>query len=298
MNSQVGKEIGGLSSQGRNSRIGIGSESRRVAQVASDLREERLAFRNRRSATWLGARRRRRGQETHERSEHLDIAQNRERLGGIGRVRAVVGRGYGRGEEATFFALRLEELVGNAHFDVVSLSGEDQQRFVLCLPSEPGYGSVVAIVVGVAHDSTLLGVRITGNHDVQLSLDLHPGFGWCFLGEIREDVGVANLLHEPATKDGGRNSKNDIVRGRKIGLGEVARGGHAAHAVDGENIMHPAVRRAFRSLLKSDFARWSIGRNERWNGIRPVIRSGRELILRIHLCTRYDATSHVSSPGP
>ena len=47
-----------------------------------------------------------------------------------------------------------KELVGDAHFHVVGLAGEHQQRLVLRLPSEARDGAVVAVVVGLAGDGS------------------------------------------------------------------------------------------------------------------------------------------------
>src|ERR1700730_12568979 len=111
VNGQVGEKIGGFSSEGGNSRIGIRGERRGVTQVASDLREQGLAFRDRRGAARCGGGRRRRRQESHESGAGFAITQNREGLGWSGRICAVVGRGCGSGKNTAFFALGLEKLV-------------------------------------------------------------------------------------------------------------------------------------------------------------------------------------------
>src|SRR5215831_19604607 len=46
-----------------------------------------------------------------------------------------------------FVALSWEHLVANADFDIVSLSREDQQRFVLSLPAETRDRSVVSVFI-------------------------------------------------------------------------------------------------------------------------------------------------------
>ena len=52
-----------------------------------------------------------------------------------------------RGELAgrRLVALGLEQLVGDAHLDVVGLAREQQQRLVLRLPAEARDGAVVAV---------------------------------------------------------------------------------------------------------------------------------------------------------
>ena len=57
-------------------------------------------------------------------------------------------------------ALGLEQLVGDAHLDVVGLAGEHQQRLVLRLPSEARDRAVVAVVVRLAGDGPARQVEI------------------------------------------------------------------------------------------------------------------------------------------
>src|SRR5262249_31398406 len=51
---------------------------------------------------------------------------------------------------------RREQLVGNAHLDIVSLSGEHGERLVLRLPAEARDGAVILVTVGMSGDSERL----------------------------------------------------------------------------------------------------------------------------------------------
>src|SRR6516162_294649 len=51
-----------------------------------------------------------------------------------------------------FFGLR-KQFVGNAHLDIVGLTCEHRDRFVLCLPAEAGDGTVIAAAVGMARNA-------------------------------------------------------------------------------------------------------------------------------------------------
>ena len=53
---------------------------------------------------------------------------------------------------AIFFTLGLEQIVRDAHLDVVGLAREHQQRLVLRLPPEARDGAIVAVVVALAAD--------------------------------------------------------------------------------------------------------------------------------------------------
>src|SRR5262245_43720242 len=93
------------------------------------------ASRNRFCASRRIGRRRRRRQETREKRKLFDRAQHAKR-----RLATEVGHVIRNCRKLacwSFIALRLEELVGDTHFDVVRLAGEQEEGFVLRLPSEP-----------------------------------------------------------------------------------------------------------------------------------------------------------------
>src|ERR1700746_2045092 len=99
-----------------------------------------------------------------------------------------------------------EEFVGNAHLDVVSLSGEDLQRFVLGFPSESRDGAIVAAGVGVPGNPQLLlegGVRV----------------------HIGEGRSIRNVFDQSRAIQRRRNAKDQIaklVHHLEIGLREGA----------------------------------------------------------------------------
>ena len=109
------------------------SNSCAAAAIESTTRRES-------SATGVGGR-----QEALEVGELLDGADRR-RHGScrdvVGHRRELAGRGL--------VTLGLEQLVGDAHLDVVGLAGEEQQRLVLSLPAEAGDRAVVAVAVRAA----------------------------------------------------------------------------------------------------------------------------------------------------
>ena len=128
----------------------------------------------------------------------------------------------------------MEQLVGNAHFHVVGFAGKDEQGFVLSLPAEAGDGSVVAVVVGFALDPTLLGVRVTGNDDIQFASYLQTLLLRRLLREVRQDIGIANLLDQSGAEHRGRNPEDFIfLVGLKVRLRQLA-GARAGSAHNGE----------------------------------------------------------------
>src|SRR6185436_2183250 len=96
---------------------------------AAGLREVAAAAADRSGAAGLVGGRLRRREEAHEEGELLDRAERREGAAG-GRIRDAVRVGRELAV-AVLVALGLEQLVGNAHLDVVGLAGEEQQRLVL-----------------------------------------------------------------------------------------------------------------------------------------------------------------------
>src|SRR5262245_60017923 len=105
-----------------------------MAESAADFRELAAAAADRgRAAGLIGGRRGRR-EEAHEEGELVDGARRRDRIprGGVGDAVRLGGSLAVR----VLLALGLEQLVGDAHLDVVGLAGEEQQRLVLRLPAE------------------------------------------------------------------------------------------------------------------------------------------------------------------
>src|SRR5712691_8953654 len=96
-------------------------------------------------------RRRRRSEEAREEGELFDRTDRIK-----GRLAVSLGHVVGNCIELArrgLIPLRLKELVGDTHLDVVRLAGEQQERLVLGLPAKTGDRTVIAIVVRLARRS-------------------------------------------------------------------------------------------------------------------------------------------------
>src|ERR1039458_2283988 len=211
---QIRIEVCRLSGQGGNAGVRIGCKCRSVAKMAGDLSKKRFTFQDGCGAARHCIGRLRRGQKAHEGGEVFDVAEHVERrvrcadLIGI-RIGAIVGH-FNGGVWTCLFPLRLEQLVGNAHLHVVGFAGKDEQGFVLSFPAKSGDGSVVTVVVGFALDSTLLGLCVAGNDYVQFASYLHTQLRRRFLREVRQNIGIANLLDQSGAEHRGRDPKDYI----------------------------------------------------------------------------------------
>jgi len=116
-------------------------------------------------------------------AEHVEGGIGHGDLHGIG-IGTIIGHLHG-GIGAGLFPLRLEELVRNAHFHVVSFAGKNKQGFILGLPAKTGNGSVVTVIIDLALDTALLRARIAGHDDIQSAFYLQTLLGRRFLGEVR-----------------------------------------------------------------------------------------------------------------
>jgi hypothetical protein len=101
----------------------------------------------RRVGRWCGRR-----EQAHEEGELLDGAQRVDGPLGIG-IRDAVGVTRDQAIRR-LVALVLKQLVADAHFDVVGLAREEEQRLVLRLPAKPGDGAVVAVAVRLSADGS------------------------------------------------------------------------------------------------------------------------------------------------
>src|SRR5579862_1870810 len=254
---QIRIEVGRLSGQGANARVWIGGKCRRVAEMAADLTEQRFTFQDRCGAPRLCIGRFRRGQKTHEGGEVFDIAEHVERrivcadLIGI-RIGAVIGHLNGC-VWTSLFSLRLEELVGDAHLHVVSFSRKNKQGFVLRLPAKSRDGAVVTIIVDLALDSTLQGVCVAGNDDIQFAFDLQTLLRGRLLREVRQNIRVSNLLDQSRAEHRRRNSEDHILFiCLKVRLGQLA-APRTGRPNNGEQIVHAPVRCALAGFLESRF---------------------------------------------
>ena len=91
---------------------------------------------------------------------------------------------------------RLEKLIADAHFDVVSLSGEDQERLVLGLPTEAGDRAVIAVVIGLF----VCADGVANAHEIEMPDAQSKGLGAAIalssVGLLIVDNGlIVNLLY-------------------------------------------------------------------------------------------------------
>ena len=118
-------------------------------------------------------------------------------------------------------------LVGDAHFDVVGLAGENLERFVLRLPAEAGDGAVVAAVVGMAGDAEAAFERRNWRH-------------------VGEDGRVRNIFDQAGAEDGSGDAEDHVAE--LIHLLEIRLGHHATFGVlapgDAEYVVNAAIRSA------------------------------------------------------
>ena len=130
---------------------------------------ERLAGGDRRRPSRSDQGRHRRGEQPHE--ERRTFRSSSSTPSGV--VASVSVMLFGVAVELAgrrLVALSLEQLVGDAHFDVVGLAGEHQQRLVLRLPAEPRDRAVVAVVVGLPGDCPARDVEVRPAADAQCVL--------------------------------------------------------------------------------------------------------------------------------
>src|SRR5262249_16288991 len=131
-----------------------------------------------------------RGEEAHEEGELLDGADGPGAAGGIGGRHVV--RPLRELTARRLVALLLEELVADAHLDVVRLPREEEQRLVLRFPAEAADGPVVAVPVGTTADAE--GV-----------------FGGDVGGLVGDDRAAGNLLYESQPERRGGNPEDHVV---------------------------------------------------------------------------------------
>src|SRR5439155_2787082 len=217
----------------------------------------------------------RRSQEPHEEAEPLDGADGVRRGGAVG-----VGRGVRRAGELTILrlvALLREQLVGDAHLDVVGLAREEQERLVLRLPPEPRDGPIIAVVVRGARDPDP--VRPAGDTEGRLA----AGIGGLVVG----DGALGDGLDEAGAEHGGRDAEDDVVAltlGPEVLLGDRALARVARvvlPAADHKEGVHASVARSVGVVLVARFADWTVERHEVGYGIARA-ELGRHGDLRVH----------------
>ena len=153
-------------------------------------------------------------------------------------VRHVVGNGR-KLAGAGFIALRLEQLVRDAHLHAVRFAREYQQGFVLRFPAESRHRAVVAVVVRLA------GNRSARYLEIRMPADAQRVVRRRVAGLTGQDRRIRNRLNQPSAERRCRNAEDDVVRGELrvvVRLREAAARGADA-AADGEQGVHTSIRR-------------------------------------------------------
>src|SRR5437773_10984987 len=128
---------------------------------------------------WLGG-----SQETHEHRKLFSATDCVSHYNGLGIGRIV--RRFGILALRGFIPLRLEQLVGDTHFDVVGFTGEQEKRLVLSLPSETGNRAVIAILIRLAGDRAAREPHIRPSANPQCALV------WCLRALLHEGAACGN----------------------------------------------------------------------------------------------------------
>src|SRR6266446_3285341 len=147
---------------------GLGGERRRMADRAAHGAKKPATISDRGCSTWRGSRGCGLIQELHEDIEQRSVTGDSGGVGaiGVGNVLGVAGpsevQAVGRKSASQLVLARQrsilrKQFVGDPHFHVVSLTGEDHQRLVLRLPAKTANGAIVAVVIeGTADAETIV----------------------------------------------------------------------------------------------------------------------------------------------
>src|SRR5215471_16814512 len=144
-----------------------------------------------------------------------------------------------------------EQLVRNAHLDVVRFTGEHRERFVLGLPAESSNGSVISAAVRYALNSEL-GAHAGRGVMVAQDFDILDGINKTQAEHLCRDPERKIVIRELALKI--RLLKH---RSRTSGNGRVVGSSH-----NRKKLMHTAVGRSIGFPLEAHFADWTVLRNE------------------------------------
>src|SRR6478672_5205379 len=139
-----------------------------MADRASNLAKESASAADRSSAAGNRGRRRGRSEELHEDREQRNIAGAARSVGTVGvsdvlwiadpgSVQAVGRETCASGSAIAVFTRQrtvlLEEFVADAHLHVVSLTGENHQRFILRFPAKAADCAIIAVMVERPRDA-------------------------------------------------------------------------------------------------------------------------------------------------
>src|SRR5437016_13780277 len=167
MDFYVREQVGSSVAQTRSQVGGLGGERRCMANSAPDGAKEPAAISDRGCSSRRGSGGCGLVQELHEDTEQRGVAGDGGSAGATG-VRNVLGVadpsqvqavGWKPASQLVLTRQRpilRKQFVGDAHFHVVSLAGEDHQRLVLGLPAKTADSAIVAVVIeGTADPDTV-----------------------------------------------------------------------------------------------------------------------------------------------
>ena len=218
-------------------------------------------------------RRCRRREEALEIGEVLDRGRARE---GVVRLHVLHVVGHARGIAIrVLLPLVLEELVGDAHLDVVGLAREYEKRDVLGLPPETRDRAVVAVPVCHAGD------RAAGHGDIRPAAYPQLALLCRVRRQIGEDRRVLNLFDEACAEQRGRDPEDHIVvleLGREVRLFDLTERVGTVPTSDGEQRGHAAVGCAVGVSHEPRFANRPVRLDEGRNLVGSL---GRKCDLRV-----------------
>src|ERR1700731_1123730 len=270
MDFYVREQVGGSVAQTKRQFRSLRGEGRRMAKGAADGAKEPAAVSDRGCASRRGGGGRGLVQELHERIEQPDVTGDGGGCGAIG-VSNVLGvadpsevQAAGRKPASQLVLTRQrpilrKQFVGDAHFHVVSLTGEDHQRLVLGLPAKTADGAIVSVVIERTADAKTI---------------------VCLGRAIGPQGRVVNVCHQSRSKHRCGNAEDDVVcrpRSIKAGLLQAAAAG-VSPTGDREKVFYSpvgCVRVGIAELVKEEwepcFADRAIGVDEIWDSVGVAI---------------------------
>src|SRR6267378_5579469 len=164
MDFYVREQVGSSVAQTRRQMRGLGGQRRCMANGAADGAKEPAAISNRGCSSRRGSGGRGLIQELHEGIEQRGVTGDGGGGGAIGmsnvlrvadasEVQAVGWKPASKLVLTRQRPILCKQFVGDAHFHVVGLTREDQQRLVLSLPAKTADGAIVAVVIEGAADA-------------------------------------------------------------------------------------------------------------------------------------------------
>ena len=180
--------------------------------------------------------------EPHESHERHNVSC----LAIVVKVGVILGQIVGRTFLVLFPFIR-ENLIGDAHLDVICLAGEEEQRLVLRLPTETSDCSVVAGRVHMPRNAE----EAFQTHRVR--------------DEIVLDGGVRDALNQAATEHGCRYAKDQVARIGEVGLANFATWRIVRTPDSCEDRVNSSIEGPIRSAYESHLPDRSVDIEKRWN---------------------------------